>query len=80
MKRIFRIQPRGKVKGVGLRGLGGVPGAERVDAKVALIQELMPQGLEAVAEALEADVTALAGDRCWPILREQTITDKSDSS
>jgi hypothetical protein len=49
------------VKDVGLLGLSTVPAAERVDATVALIQELIPLGLEAVAEALEAEVTALAG-------------------
>jgi hypothetical protein len=47
------------VKHVGLLGLSTVPAAERVDAAVALIQELIPLGLEAVAEALEAEVTAL---------------------
>ncbi len=62
MKRVFRIQRQGKVKDVGLRGLSTVPAAESVDAKVALIQELIPLGLEAVGEALEAEVTALAGE------------------
>jgi transposase-like protein len=33
-----------------------------VDAKVALIQELIPLGLQAVEEALAAEVTALAGE------------------
>lgn len=36
---------------------------EAVDAKVALIQALIPLGLQAVQEALEAEVTALAGAR-----------------
>jgi len=63
MKRVFRIQAQGKVKDVGLRGLSAVPAAERVDAKVALIQELIPLGLEAVAEALKDEVVALAGHR-----------------
>src|SRR3972149_2248687 len=62
MKRVVRIQAQGKVKDVGLRGLSTVPAAESVDAKVALIQELIPLGLEAVAEALEAEVAALAGE------------------
>lgn len=34
-----------------------------VDAKVALIQALIPLGLKAVAEALESEVVALAGKR-----------------
>ncbi len=36
---------------------------EAVDAKVALIQALIPLGLQAVQETLEAEVTALAGAR-----------------
>jgi len=36
---------------------------EAVDAKVALIQALIPVGLQAVQETLEAEVTALAGAR-----------------
>ncbi len=36
---------------------------ETVDAKVALIQALIPLGLQAVQETLEAEVTALAGAR-----------------
>ena len=59
MKRVFRIQGQGKVKDVGLRGLAAVPTAEDVDSTVALIQELIPLGLRAVAEALEAEVVAL---------------------
>jgi putative transposase len=62
MKRVFRIQGQGKVKDVGLRGLTTVPTAEDVDSTVALIQALIPVGLEAVAEVLEAEVTALAGE------------------
>ncbi len=62
MKSVVRIQAQGKVKDVGLRGLSTVPAARSVDAKVALIQELIPLGLEAVAEALEAEVAALAGE------------------
>jgi hypothetical protein len=63
MKRVFRIQRHGKVKDVGRRGLAAVPGAESVDSAVALIQALIPVGLEAVREALQAEVTALAGER-----------------
>jgi len=68
MKRVVRIQGQGKVKEVGLRELSAVPAAESVDAKVALIQELIPLGLEAVAEALEAEVIALAGE-CGTVAR-----------
>jgi len=34
-----------------------------VDSRVALIHALIPLGLNAVAEALEAEMTALAGER-----------------
>ena len=61
MKSVVPIQGQGKVKDVGLRGLATVPAAESVDSKVALIQALIPLGLNAVAEALEEEVTALAG-------------------
>ena len=52
-------KPGGKCKGMP----GGVFDRETVDAKVALIQALIPLGLQAVHEALDAEVTALAGDR-----------------
>jgi len=63
MKRVFRIQGQGKVKDVGLRGLATLPVPESVDTTVALIQALIPLGLTAVAEALKAEVVALAGER-----------------
>jgi len=40
----------------------GLP-AEEIETKVALIQALIPLGLHAVGEALEAEVIALAGAR-----------------
>ena len=52
-----RMQGQGKGKDVGRRGLATGPGAERVDATVALLQALLPLGLNAVAEALEAEGT-----------------------
>ena len=51
------------VKDVGLRGLASVPAADSVDSTVALIQGLIPLGLTAAAEALKAEVVALAGER-----------------
>ena len=62
MKSVVRIQRQGKVKDVGLRALATVPAAESVDSKVALIQALIPLGLKAVGEALNGEVTALAGE------------------
>ena len=52
-------KPGGKCKGIP----GGVADCETVDAKVTLIQALIPLALQAVREALEAEVTALAGAR-----------------
>ncbi len=63
MKRVFRINGQGKVKDVGLRDLAAHPEAGEVDAKVALIQALIPLGLRAVGEALAADVRTLAGPK-----------------
>jgi len=57
MKRVVRIRGQGKGKDMGRRGLATGPGAESVDATVARIQALLPLGLNAVAEALEAEGT-----------------------
>jgi len=62
MKRVMRIQGQGKVKDVGLQALSKVPALEELDAKIALIQALIPLGLQAVAETLTAEVTALTGE------------------
>ena len=64
MKRVVRIQRQGKVKDVGPIALATVPAAEDVDIRVALIQDLIPLGLQAAAKALVAEVTAQAGVRC----------------
>lgn len=63
MKSVVRIQPEGKVKDGDPRSLAHVPEAGTIDSKVALIQALIPLGLQAVAEALEEEVTVLAGPR-----------------
>lgn len=63
MNRVFRVTTPGKVKDIGLRGLGDAPAMESLDAKVALIQALIPVGLQAVQELLEAEVVRLAGER-----------------
>jgi transposase-like protein len=63
MKRVFRIQDKGKVKDIGLRGLADHPEGEDVSATVALIQALIPLGLRAAGEALVAEVTQLAGPK-----------------
>jgi len=61
MKRVMRIQGQGKVKDVGLKALATMPVFEELDAKIALIQALIPLG-QAVAETLTAEVTALTGE------------------
>jgi hypothetical protein len=58
----MRIQGQGKVKDVGLKALATMPALEELDAKIALIQALIPLGLQAVAETLTAEVTALTGE------------------
>ncbi len=60
MKRVFRTRRKGKVKPIVLSTLQA---PEDWDAKVALIQALIPLGLLAVAEALKEEVLALAGER-----------------
>lgn len=63
MKRVFQMREQGKMKEVGRRALATVPGTESIESKVALIQALIPLGLQAVAEALAEEVVALAGTR-----------------
>jgi len=60
MKRVFRVSKKGKVKPIVLSTLQT---PEDLDAKLALIQALIPVGLLAVAEALKREVIALAGGR-----------------
>ena len=63
MKRVVRIQSKGKIKDIGLRGLAEHPEVEEVNTTVALIQALIPLGLQAASEALVAEVTRLAGPK-----------------
>jgi len=63
MNRVFRVTTPGKVKDIGLRGLGDIAEGDQLDAKVALIQALIPVGLQAVHELLDAEVVRLAGER-----------------
>ena len=63
MKSVVRTQPEGKWNEGNRRSLTRLPEAETIDSKVALIQALIPLGLQVVAEALEDEVTVLAGPR-----------------
>lgn len=64
MKSVVRIPQQGKVKDSppGHRA-GGHPEIDEVDAKVALIQALIPVALDAVSEALQAELTRLGGPK-----------------
>ncbi len=63
MKSVVRITRKGKGNDGGRLALVASPQVEDVDAKVALIHELIPLGLRAVQEVLEAEVTRLAGPK-----------------
>jgi transposase-like protein len=63
MKRVVRIEGQGKVKDLGAEGLADHPEIGAVDAKVALIQALIPVALNAVAEELQAELTRVAGPK-----------------
>jgi transposase-like protein len=58
---IVRIGTQGKVRPIRRRALGAIPAVEDRASLVALIQTLIPLGLQAVGEVLEDEVTALAG-------------------
>jgi transposase-like protein len=60
MKRVFRVSKKGKVKPIDLSTFSA---PEDLDAKLALIQALIPLGLLAVADNLKQEVAALAGQR-----------------
>ena len=63
MNRVFRLQGKGKVKDIGLRGLANHPEIERLRAEVAAIQALIPLGLHAIQDLFQEEVTQLAGPR-----------------
>jgi hypothetical protein len=63
MKSVVQIERQGKRTDVrASAAAAGLP-TEEIETKVALIQALIPLGLQAVGEALDAEVTALAGIR-----------------
>jgi putative transposase len=63
MKSVVHIDGKGKVQDMQPSAGRIPPGLEDVDAKVTLIQALIPLGLAAVHEALAAEVTRLAGPK-----------------
>src|SRR3972149_10493474 len=64
MRKVRRIRRQGQAMKVVEEKLDAVPAdAATIDAKVALIQELIPLGLMHVAESLQQEVEQLAGPR-----------------
>ena len=61
MRTVQRIRKKGNA--TQLVAVDGGPGVEAVEARVAMIQALIPLGLEAVGEALRQEVVTLAGER-----------------
>lgn len=60
MSTVLRIGKHGKVESA---SSSGPTGGEDVDARIALIQTLIPLGLQAVEDVLQQEVAALAGPR-----------------
>ncbi|MES4786442.1 MAG: hypothetical protein C4294_12160, partial [Nitrospiraceae bacterium] len=60
---VVRIHKEGKVRPVRRRALPALPVVEEQASLVALIQDLIPLGLQAVGDALKGEVTKLAGER-----------------
>ncbi|MEX5281673.1 MAG: transposase [Nitrospiraceae bacterium] len=63
MRNVIRITTEGKVRPIRRRAVDAIPAVDERASLVALIQALIPLGLQAVGDALEAEVTDLAGER-----------------
>ena len=63
MRTIVRIDKQGKIRPIRRRALGAIPAVDDQASLIALIQAVIPLGLHAVGDVLEAEVTKLAGDR-----------------
>jgi hypothetical protein len=63
MRSVVRIDKQGKVRPLRRRALRYLPSLEEREGLVSVFQALIPLGLHAVDEVLEAEVTALAGPR-----------------
>lgn len=62
MKSVCRVTEPGKGNDIGRRGLGEWPDMEPLVEKLALVRALIPIGLQAVQELLDAEVVRLAGE------------------
>jgi transposase-like protein len=63
MRNVIRITKEGKMRPVRRRALDAIPAVEDRAGLVALIQAVIPLGLQAVGDVLKKEVTDLAGDR-----------------
>ena len=63
MRNVIRITTEGKVRPIRRRTADAIPAVDERASLIALIQTLIPLGLQAVGDVLEAEVTDLAGKR-----------------
>jgi putative transposase len=63
MPSVIRISAQGKVKAASSRDVTSQPALRDLDTMIPLIQALIPLGLQAFAEVMQAEVAALAGTR-----------------
>jgi len=63
MRNVLRITTEGKIRPVRRRALNTMPVVDDPGSLIALIQAVIPLGLQAVGDVLEAEVTHLAGAR-----------------
>lgn len=63
MRTIVRVSKQGKIRPVRRRALDAIPAVDDQASLVALIQAVIPLGLHAVGDVLDAEVTKLAGER-----------------
>ena len=63
MRNVIRITTEGKVRPIRRRAVAAIPAVDERASRIALIQALIPLGLQAVGDVLEAEVTDLAGER-----------------
>jgi transposase-like protein len=63
MRTVIRITKEGKVRPVRRRALDAIPAVDDRASLVALIQAVIPLGLQAVGDVLNKEVTELAGER-----------------
>jgi len=63
MRKVVRITTEGKIRPVRSRALKRIPAVDDQASLIPLIQAVIPWGLQAVGDVLEAEVTRLAGER-----------------